>query len=265
MSVATDANGNQTPGGKQEFDAWGSVRSGGITATSLNYTGQRRDDTGLLYYNARYYDPAIGRFISADTIVPGAAALTVAASDATERDAWISVLTRSSEAGTDKLYLSGPANPQDLNRYSYVRNSPMSTTDSTGHCGAGDCAIIGAEIGTVIEPGGGTIVGGIIGGLLDVATIVVGTALVVNQTESLLAPPRVLEVRKKSSQTAKEAATDIPSWAKNKGVRKKLTEDGKTAAKRVMDDEYGKDAWQDNKQRKKEYSQLKKFFDRKDP
>ncbi len=33
-------------------------------------TGQRLDDTGLYYYGARYYDPGIGRFISADTVVP---------------------------------------------------------------------------------------------------------------------------------------------------------------------------------------------------
>ena len=40
-------------------------------ATPRNYTGQYLDQTGLLFYNARYYDPVIGRFISPDTIVPG--------------------------------------------------------------------------------------------------------------------------------------------------------------------------------------------------
>lgn len=35
------------------------------------YTGQEFDaETGLYYYNARYYNPVLGRFISADTIVP---------------------------------------------------------------------------------------------------------------------------------------------------------------------------------------------------
>jgi RHS repeat-associated protein len=53
--------------------------------------------TGLLYYGARYYDPALGRFISADTVVPGA------------------------------------GNPQNLNRYAYVRNNPLRYTDPTGH------------------------------------------------------------------------------------------------------------------------------------
>ena len=56
---------------KQNFDPWGKVRTGGITQTTFNYTQQKRDDTGLLYYHARYYDPALARFLSADTLVPG--------------------------------------------------------------------------------------------------------------------------------------------------------------------------------------------------
>jgi RHS repeat-associated protein len=46
----------------------------------------------------RMYDPLIGRFLSADTIVPG------------------------------------PSNPQALNRYSYGFNSPLKYTDPDGHC-----------------------------------------------------------------------------------------------------------------------------------
>jgi len=62
------------------------------------FTGQELDDeTGLYYYGARYYDPAIGRFISADTIVPNF------------------------------------ADPQSLNRYSYVRNNPIIYTDPSGN------------------------------------------------------------------------------------------------------------------------------------
>ena len=99
VSVVTDGNGSLAPNGKQEFDPWGSVRAGGITSTSLNYTGQQRDDTGLLFYNARYYDPVIARFVSADSIAPQ--------------------LT----------------NPQTRNRYAYVLNNPLNFTDPTGHCG----------------------------------------------------------------------------------------------------------------------------------
>lgn len=38
--------------------------------TDKLFTGQRLDGTGLYYYGARYYDPAIERFISPDIIVP---------------------------------------------------------------------------------------------------------------------------------------------------------------------------------------------------
>ncbi len=56
---------------RQEFDPWGAVRSGGVSQTSLNYTGQRLDGTGLLHYHARYYDPGLARWVSPDTLVPG--------------------------------------------------------------------------------------------------------------------------------------------------------------------------------------------------
>src|SRR5688572_2009896 len=66
---------------RQEYSPWGEARTTGtgatdITTTSLDYTGQRKDGTGLLYYHARYYDPALARFVSADSIVPGAASGT---------------------------------------------------------------------------------------------------------------------------------------------------------------------------------------------
>ena len=60
--------------GVQEFDPWGKVRSGGSVGaqTRLNFTGQKLDDTGLLNYNARMYDPGVGRYVAPDSIVPGA-------------------------------------------------------------------------------------------------------------------------------------------------------------------------------------------------
>jgi hypothetical protein len=50
--------------------------------------------------NARYYVGSIGRFASADTLVPD------------------------------------PSNPQQYNRYTYVLNNPLRYSDPTGHCGA---------------------------------------------------------------------------------------------------------------------------------
>ena len=72
------------------------------TGSSLNtdrkFTGQTEDETaGLYWYASRAYDPAIGRFVSPDPIVPA------------------------------------PGNPQALNRYSYVYNNPLKYVDPSGH------------------------------------------------------------------------------------------------------------------------------------
>jgi len=84
----------------QRYYPWGAIRPGPDNAlpTDHTFTGQRLDEsTGLMYYGARFYDPALGRFVQADTIVPN------------------------------------PGNPQALNRYSYVYNNPLRYTDPTGH------------------------------------------------------------------------------------------------------------------------------------
>ena len=70
-------------------------------------TGQREEaGIGLYYYRARWYDPVLGRFAQADTIVPGGGPL-----------AW--------------------------DRYAYVSNNPLRYDDWTGHMecepGPGPC------------------------------------------------------------------------------------------------------------------------------
>jgi RHS repeat-associated protein len=68
------------------------------TVTDREYTGHRHnDDIGLIYMNARYYVSSIGRFASADSLVPD------------------------------------PAAPQSHNRYSYSLNNPTNYSDPTGH------------------------------------------------------------------------------------------------------------------------------------
>ena len=44
----------------------------GDLQTDFTFTGQKSDASGLMFYNARYYDPLLGTFISPDTIVPDA-------------------------------------------------------------------------------------------------------------------------------------------------------------------------------------------------
>jgi RHS repeat-associated protein len=85
--------------------------------------GQRVESSlGLLFYNARFYDPLLARFIQADTIVPGGV--------------------------------------QGLDRYAYVNNNPLKYTDPSGHaiCDEdGNCTLngkptTGVKFGPVTDP-----------------------------------------------------------------------------------------------------------------
>ena len=53
---------------RQYYKPYGEVAlSSGSSRTSVGYTGQRLDtDTGLMFYNARFYDPVLSYFVSAD-------------------------------------------------------------------------------------------------------------------------------------------------------------------------------------------------------
>jgi RHS repeat-associated protein len=99
-SYLTDAAGKvvtrmyYTPYGEKVKSA-----SSGSDIFHHKYTGQvdDGDEAGLMYYNARYYDPMIGRFISADSIIP--------------------------DAGYS----------QSFNRYMYVAGNPVNFNDPSGH------------------------------------------------------------------------------------------------------------------------------------
>ena len=56
------------------YDSFGKLTaSSGTVTNSYEYTGRQVDaEIGLYYYRARYYDPAIGRFIGEDPIRWGA-------------------------------------------------------------------------------------------------------------------------------------------------------------------------------------------------
>jgi RHS repeat-associated protein len=97
-SVTTDASGNKVA--ELRYYPYGQRRySWNTTPTSHRFTGQISDEdsTGLYFFNARYYSGVLGRFISADTVVPE------------------------------------PGNPQSLNRFSYSANNPLRYIDPSGH------------------------------------------------------------------------------------------------------------------------------------
>ena len=87
---------------RQTYYAFGGLRSYDVaqitTVTDYTFTGQKNDAaSALMFYNARYYDANIGRFVQADPIV------------------------------------AAPFNPQSLNRFAYVLNNPVRYTDPTGY------------------------------------------------------------------------------------------------------------------------------------
>jgi RHS repeat-associated protein len=73
VTVALSASGSVTA--QQLYSPYGSVRYASGTMPSVTdhgYTGQIADaTTGLSYYGARYYDPTLGQFTSADTTSAG--------------------------------------------------------------------------------------------------------------------------------------------------------------------------------------------------
>lgn len=97
VNVVTDATGVRVQ--LNEYDPWGAVsHASGTIDPDTRFTGQKLDpETGLYYYGGRYYDAEIGRFVSADPFV------------------------------------QTPYDPQNLNRYSYVTNSPQNYIDPEGY------------------------------------------------------------------------------------------------------------------------------------
>jgi RHS repeat-associated protein len=81
------------------YYAYGGTRyDAGGQMTLYRYTGQRIETgTGLYDHGARWFDPLIGRFLAADSIVPN------------------------------------PGDSQALNRYMYVAGNPMKYVDPSGH------------------------------------------------------------------------------------------------------------------------------------
>ncbi len=98
QSVTADASGSKTA--EIRFKAWGEDRyTSGSTPTSYRYTGQRIETSlSIYYYGARWYDPSLGRFLSADTVIPEAS-----------------------------------QGVQAWDRMAYANNNPIINNDPTGH------------------------------------------------------------------------------------------------------------------------------------
>ena len=110
-TLTTDGGGNWV--GEARYTPYGEMRRDyprGVIPTDRLYTGQRQETFGLYDYRARYYHPALGRFVSADPVVPE------------------------------------PGNPQGLNRYAYVYNNPLRYVDGSGHLPVAPLLVAGAIV-----------------------------------------------------------------------------------------------------------------------
>ncbi len=67
-NVVSVTNQSGTTDGTARYDAWGDKIASTGTIPQYGFTGREPDDTGLVYYRARFYDPSIGRFTQRDPI-----------------------------------------------------------------------------------------------------------------------------------------------------------------------------------------------------
>jgi len=147
-SVITDGYGNTKE--TIEYHPYGTYRlrtdlDPSFPNVNYTFTDQEEDDeAGLYNYKARLYDPLLGRFISADSIVPE------------------------------------PGNLQAYNRYSYCLNNPVVYSDPSGQFSLGDVfnAFITGVVAAVVfwatggagTPGMSTFIAGIAAGAAGGAT-----------------------------------------------------------------------------------------------
>ena len=99
-SISLTVDSSRTVTASQRFTPWGEVRApSGTMQTKYSYTGQYSNvsDFGLLFYNARWYDPYLNQFAQPDSIIP-------------------------------QQY-----DPQSWNRYEYAEDNPVNFDDPTGH------------------------------------------------------------------------------------------------------------------------------------
>jgi RHS repeat-associated protein len=96
-AITTNSSGGKVA--EIRYYPWGTERyTYGTTPTTYHFTEQRLESgIGLYYYGARWYDPAVGRFIQADNLIPD------------------------------------QGNSQSWDRYSYTLNNPLKYSDPSGY------------------------------------------------------------------------------------------------------------------------------------
>jgi RHS repeat-associated protein len=103
----------------ERYYAYGKDRGAGSLPTDHRFTGQISDASGLIFMNARYYDPVLGSFLSPDTVVPE------------------------------------PGQPEGYNRYAYANGNPLLFSDPSGHCSVPGASGFGGPSFSAESCGGG--------------------------------------------------------------------------------------------------------------
>ncbi len=158
-----------------------------VGSDKLTYASEMKDQTGLFYLFARYYEPELGRFISLDP------------------------------------ELGKPSQPQTLNRFVYCANSPLIHTDPTGRIFGLNIligAIVGAVVNTVVaviqqkslaEIGQAALMGAITGAVAG-ATFGLGMAALAGSTGATAAASTTTSVLRAKTQQG------LMGWAKVSAV-----------------------------------------------
>jgi RHS repeat-associated protein len=108
------------------------------------FTSKQRDaETGLDFFEARYYSATMGRFTSPDEFTGGPKDLYDFADI----------------ASNNPTFYADLHNPQSLNKYQYCYNDPLTYTDVDGHKGWRDIARVAVE--TIVDYGSGVAKGAI--------------------------------------------------------------------------------------------------------
>ena len=105
----TDSAGNVEE--QFEYSIWGEVTSG--SPSQASFTGKGYDGTGLVYFNARYYDSAIGRFLTEDPSRKGTG--------------WYSYCSNNPVNRTDPTGMYDPDDPDRVTRQPSTPSGPAPT------------------------------------------------------------------------------------------------------------------------------------------